>query len=233
MGANTGQLKKANSDAQALADAIQKRFNVPVSNTCVLENVTREDFFSALKRLQELALKSDTDKVYLYFSGHGAQVEDKNNDEGCYDEAFVIFPDVGKIPFFVRDDSFVKQVNKIDANMIIIIDSCFAGGMLRGTRNCSDMKSKLYDKTVNLPPERGCPSSEIKRLKGTVYMASGEYQLAWEDANGGVFTTSLIDNMRKFPQATLDEIFDITAEQVAEQTKKINCARLQKPQRQH
>jgi len=244
MGANTGKLEKTNSDAQALANALQKRFNVPISNICVLKNVKRYEFNNALENLQKFVRKQD--KVFIYFSGHGAQVKDNNNDEAiqvkkdndeiCYDEALVIFPDIGKKPFFVTDDSFVEQINNINANMTTIIDSCFSGGMLRGTKNCLDMKSKYWftDDKADILPKKDCPSSDVKKLKGTVYMASKEYQLAWEyPTKGGIFTTSLIENMQIYPQAELNEICDITAEQVSRKTRQRGCEQLQEPQGQH
>ena len=245
MGANVGELKKANTDAQAFADAIQKRFNIPSPNKCVLKNVTRGDFKSALKRLQKLVRKPD--QVFIYFSGHGTQVPDNNNDEGCYDEAFVIFSDIGSKPYRIRDDFLVAQVNKIGSNRITtIIDTCFSGGMLRGSHNCLDMKSKLWfadDDESDILPKNDCPSTDIKLLKGTVYTASEvlkgtvytaskEYQLAWEFDKGGVFTTFFIENMRKNSKTKLKKIFDMTAKQVSRKTGQRDCEQLQEPQRQ-
>jgi len=234
MGANVGELKKANTDAQAFADAIQKRFNIPFPNKCVLKNVTRVDFKNALKRLQKLVRKPD--QVFIYFSGHGTQVPDNDDDEGCYDEAFVIFSDIGSKPFMIKDDFLVAQVNKIGSNRITtIIDTCFSGGMLRGSHNCLDMKSKLWfadDDESDILPKKDCQSTDIKRLKGTVYTASKEYQLAWEFDKGGVFTTFFIENMRKNPNAELNKIFDMTAKQVSRKTGQRDCEQLQEPQRQ-
>ncbi|EDN71378.1 conserved hypothetical protein [Beggiatoa sp. PS] len=240
MGANTGKLEKTNSDAQALANALQKRFNVPISNICVLKNVKRYEFNNALENLQKLVRKSD--KVFLYFSGHGDQVKDKNYDEddnrqtSCYDEALVIFHDIFKEADSISDDLFVGQVNKIsDKGAIVttILDSCFSGGMLRGTKNYLDMKSKLWftDNEADTPEKKDCPSSNIKKLKGTVYMASKENQQSWEYPNGGIFTTTLVDNMRKYPYGELNEIFDITAEQVSRETKQRGEGKWQEPQR--
>ncbi|RKZ85940.1 MAG: hypothetical protein DRR16_10910 [Candidatus Parabeggiatoa sp. nov. 3] len=69
MGANTGHLKKANDDAQSFADAIQKRFQVPSSQKCVLTDITFSDFRWNLKKLLPLVRVQDT--VFIYFSGHG------------------------------------------------------------------------------------------------------------------------------------------------------------------
>jgi hypothetical protein len=239
MGANIGEIQKANSDALALAGALQKRFRVPDSNTCVLENVTRGDFKRALEHLQKLVRKQD--RVFIYFSGHGTKTLDDNNDENnnltdCYDEAFVIFDNkISRKPDFITDDHFVKQVNKINTNHIItVIDSCFSGGMLRGTQNCLDMKSKLWfmDDKSDALPGKDCPSTNIKRLQGTAYMASKEYQLAWEFDKGGVFTTFFIENMQNNPNAELNKIFDRTAKQVSRKTNQGDCEQLQEPQRQ-
>lgn len=237
MGANIGELKKANSDAEAFADAIEKRFKIPSSNSCVLPDVTRSEFENALEYLK---LVREQDQVFIYFSGHGAKRLDNSNDEnngqtGCYDEALVIFDNsFNRGADFMTDDDFVKRINEIGTNHITtVIDSCFSGGMLRGTPNCSDMKSKLWfgDDEPDVLSNMDCPSSDMKELEGTVYMASKEDQLAWEFDKGGVFTTFFIENMQKKPNAELNKIFDITAKHVSKITGQRNCDKLQEPQR--
>ncbi len=69
MGANTGNLKKANDDAQSFADAIQDRFQVPSSQKCVRTDVTSLGILLDFKKLQHLVQVQDT--VFIYFSGHG------------------------------------------------------------------------------------------------------------------------------------------------------------------
>jgi len=133
MGANTGEgsykLMKANDDAQSFADSIAKKFKVDDHNKCVIKDVKQRQFKHNLERLQTLSRPQDT--VFIYFSGHGTKLPDDNNDEGCYDEAFVVHSDFGTEIHKVRDDFFVAQVNKIlTDNIITTVDTCFAGGII-------------------------------------------------------------------------------------------------------
>ncbi len=230
MGANTGKLKRANHDAQAFANAMQKRFKVPSSLMCVLKNIKFWDFKKALKRLQKRVKKKD--KVLIYFSGHGKTLKDiKNKDEkDCLDEAFVLYRSPA-----LRDDDFVSLVNKIKTNKIItFIDSCFASGMLRGKKRCSkgiQIKFQLNPKTVDTLPNRSCPGSRLrKKLKGKLYAAAKENQLAWEyPKKGGIFTYTFLKHLKAAPSASLDNIFRRTAKQVARQTRGTCCQ--QQPQK--
>lgn len=232
-GANTGELTKANSDAQAFAYAIQNRFNIDTDNLCVIPDVGKLQFKQALTKLQELVKPQD--KVFIYFSGHGTNKTDHDNDEiDCSDdEAFVTNSNI-----LLTDDDFVSLVNAINTDDIItFIDSCFASGMLRGEENCS-AKSKFWlwpnlKNTEDKLPSKYCPTSKLisksKLLKGTIYAATKENQLAWEYPQGSIFTSVFLENMRLDENASLDEIFDTTAKEVREKTKNTACK--QEPQK--
>jgi len=230
MGANTGVLQKANHDAQSFADAISEHFEINKRYVCVLKNVKRWQFKNALKRLQKLVRTQD--KVFIYFSGHGTTMKDHDPDEtDCLDEAFVTYSEP-----FVRDDEFVAWVNALKTNHVItFIDSCFASGMLRGEKGCpKGAKSKFWpwsnpkDEEEKLP-SRFCPPKKFKTLKGTLYAAAKEHQLAWEYLQGSIFTNTFLRNLKLYPNTNLDKLFDITAKQVIEKTKDSACK--QEPQR--
>lgn len=199
MGANTGDLKMANHDAESFAEAIQERFGVPDSHVCRIEDVQRWEFEEALDKLKKLVREED--KVFLFFSGHGSKKQDLNNDEGpqknCYDEAFVILMDGGQRTDTVTDDNFVDWVENIQTDQIItVIDTCFASGMLRGEKLCQKAKSKFIRRNENEYLEsKDCKPSSLKKLKGVLYAASKEHQNAWEIRDGGIFTTTFVKNI--------------------------------------
>jgi vancomycin resistance protein YoaR len=240
MGANTGDLKMANHDAQSFAKAMQKYYDVPESYMCVLENkdVKKRFFKKALKRLAKLARKPD--KVFIYFSGHGTTLpdEDKDEEDCSLDEALVMYSKP-----FLRDDDFVEMVNTLKTDDIVtFIDTCFASGMLRGEQSCTTRaKTKFWvnPETVNILPSRSCSAKKSKELKGILYAAAKERQLAWEyPEKGGFFTYIFLESMEKYmkerSKATLDDealdkIFGQTAEEVAKQTKNTACQ--QEPRR--
>lgn len=228
MGANTGHLKKANDDAKAFAEAMLERF--PLAIHCVIPNVTFSDFKAALECLQQVRKQ---DKVFIYFSGHGTTQADEDQDEtNCLDEVFVTHP--SHTPG-VTDDKFVKWVNRINTDHIItVIDTCFASGMLRGEKGCPKQAKPKYwfnAKTSNDLPSRVCRLQKpLKQLKGILYAASEEDKNAWEYPNkGGIFTSIFLENMKKYPDDNLDQIFDKTQKQVKNKTKNTACQ--QRPQR--
>ncbi|MDM8568083.1 caspase family protein [Thiotrichales bacterium HSG1] len=241
MGANTidengNRLLKANDDAQKFADTIAQVLKLEEHNKCIIKDVKQEQFKRNLEKLQILAQPRDT--VFIYFSGHGTKLPDSNEDEVyddkyCYDEAFVVNNNFGTGIHKVRDDFFVKQVNKIPTNNIITtVDFCFSGGVLRGTKNCLNVKSKNWSFSHNKEEpifKSNCPVSDMKKLKGKVYMASKENEIAWEFDNGGIFTTFFVKNIRIYKK--FDKAFEITAKQVRDITSLRGCDQLQQPQR--
>jgi hypothetical protein len=212
MGANTKGLKMSNFDAQSFAKGIQKRFRIPSSNICVLKNVKRWEFKYILQRLAKLAHQQD--QVFIYFSGHGAKLVDHSGDErDCYDEAFVTVNYSGKGIEFLSDDAFIYLVNKLKTNKIItVIDTCFAGGLLRGA--CQYTKSKFLKSTKQ--KHKVCRvKRKLKPLKGILYAAAKEDQVAWELPGGGLFTSTFLKYMKKYPYFSLRNIYKLTKKEAA------------------
>lgn len=234
----TNDLTLANEDAQRWATAMQTHFEVPKPHyVCVLENVTQGQFIEALRRLQKLVRQ--TDKVFIYFSGHGTYLEDKEKRErDCHDEAFVTYYKRDPAAESIRDDTFVKEVNKIGTNQIItFLDTCFASS-LRRSKKCSVINKLLTNRKAGQGflsySFRGVECSgtgkHLHELKGILYAASKEKQLAFEiPKKGGYFTITFIDMLEKYSHKTLDEIFNLTARKVATETKGTYC--VQQPQR--
>ncbi|OGF61495.1 MAG: hypothetical protein A2Y62_12315 [Candidatus Fischerbacteria bacterium RBG_13_37_8] len=77
------------------------------------------------------------DLILFYFSGHGTQANDLNNDESDgLDEALVpwdtIGPD-GKLSRLLIDDDLGKWISELrDRQVIVIIDSCHSGTATKG-----------------------------------------------------------------------------------------------------
>jgi hypothetical protein len=80
------------------------------------------------------------DRVLFYFSGHGSQVPDENNDEtDQFDEVLLLYdaalsevhgrPTLGGV---LHDDNFGRMLAKIKSrNMLIILDACHSGSATR------------------------------------------------------------------------------------------------------
>ena len=73
---------------------------------------------------------SDKDRVFFYFSGHGTQVPDKNNEEADgLDEAMVLHDIDGKsYNGLYVDDDFGAALKLIPSkNMVVMVDACHSG----------------------------------------------------------------------------------------------------------
>jgi hypothetical protein len=253
--AKTDQLELANQDAENFAKVMRKYFTPAV--VCLLPNVRYDGFKTALRRLAELVRAED--KVFIYFSGHGMTEANDYCKEGgdhtycketdCVDEGLVTFSQRAGEVKRVRDKEFVDLVNgiKTDRPVTILLDTCFAGGMVRGEKNAEtgfqDAKPKNFVKEGGQAhlPSRKCPMGvNFKSLeKSILYAASQEGQLAWEyKGQGGIFTHIFLQKLEelktqaKVPldEKFLDEVFQITKAEVASITKK-NLNYYQEPQR--
>lgn len=232
MGANTGDLKKTNHDAENFVNVIKQRFNVPDSNVCLIKNVKSWQFESALEKLATIV--DANDQVFLYFSGHGTVFPDNADDElNCVDEALIPFDFAGTRDQTISDDQFVHLINNINtSNIISVIDSCFSGGMFRGDKICQNAKSKfwLMDYIKNwFLPNKTCQVKSFKKIKGVLYAAAKESQTAWEISEGGLFTVRFLKNIQTYSNKTLDSIFKITADEIKLESDK--CDIRQEPQR--
>ena len=210
----------SNFDAESFAKGIQKRFGIPSPNICLLKNVKRWEFKHVLQRLATLVHQQD--QVFIYFSGHGAKLVDHSGDEkDCYDEAFVTVHYSGKGIEFLSDDAFVYLVNKLKTKKILtVIDTCFASGLLRGT--CQHTKSKFLKGTKQ--KHKVCRvTRKLKPLKGVLYAAAKEDQVAWELRDGGLFTSIFVKYMKKYPYFSLRNIYKLTKKEVTTVIYKNGC----------
>ena len=117
-----------------------------------MEHVCRKLGFSQVERLEgknatrrgilrkidaTFARATGNDRVLIYFSGHGTQVPDNNDDEeDGLDEAWIPY-DIqitdGKPSNFIRDDEIGARVQKCAAKRIyFFIDACNSGTATKG-----------------------------------------------------------------------------------------------------
>lgn len=251
--AKTDQLELANHDAENFAQVMREYF-APAVVVCLLKNVDFTEFESALTRLYELTQAKD--KVFIYFSGHGMTKENKWCEEGreckeidCLNEGLVMFYQDASQVKQVFDHDFVRLVNQIktDRPITIFLDTCFAGGMVRGEKNAEtwfqDAKPKNFVKDGDMAhlPSRQCPLGRnfTQLEKSILYAASQEGQLAWEyKGQGGIFTHIFLQKLvelktpalNSLDDQFLDEVFEATANEVSTITSK-NLNYHQTPQR--
>ncbi|HID99781.1 MAG TPA: caspase family protein [Thiotrichaceae bacterium] len=225
-GAETGKLKKANQDARQFKQAMQNRFQVPDNQVCLLENVYRAEFEQALRDLKRW-VKPD-DLVIIFFSGHGSFIDDDNGDEADKYDDVLVTVDVKDIEWpakkeVVVDDDLVKIVNALPTKRIVtFLDTCFSGGMYMGPQHEARSKPQtkflikgalgilntwLFDAESTQKKRRVV---DFAHLKGVIFAAAQENQHAWEDIEGGVFTTTFLKRLKRTPRQNLERLFNET-----------------------
>ena len=168
---------------------------------------TRENLIKGLKWLRSELGPSG--RLFLYFSGHGTQVEDKNGDEfdGC-DEALV--PVDRKL--LIDDEISSLLENLPEVEKIIIIDSCYSGTITRGVyswNNNSNIKfynrGTVCNEAVNRRSVRDTKKLEAlfeergKMKKTIILTATAQNEIAYgdltESGKGSLFTQALYDTI--------------------------------------
>ena len=233
-GANTGELLMTNQDAQQFTAAMRNRYHVPNEQICLLTNVYRAEWETALTDLKRWLKPKD--RVIMFFSGHGSYVKDeKNGDETTdgLDEVLVTL-DVNDLVMprrqdVIIDDRLTQLVNTLPTqNILTFIDACYSSGMYMGVSNLA--REKFFAKGELAPFPRPLvvatapTTGALTHLNGVLFAAAPEHQPAWEDRAGGIFTTSFLQELRRYPRANLKQIFDYTAAQMR------NSNRSQEPQ---
>lgn len=190
-GANVGKLSMTDEDVQAFTETMAKRYKVPQAAQCVLEDVYKQELEQALIDLA--ALVQPDDVVFAYFSGHGAQIDDDNRDEGSkdsVDEVLVTMdatdPEYPDSPNVIRDDRFVQLVNALPTSKVVtILDSCYSGGMDKAASDklLAHATIKQYPmlSSLGLPPSyKQQDRNGFHQLKGVLLTAAGEHEFARE-----------------------------------------------------
>jgi hypothetical protein len=141
------------------------------------------------------------DMIVFHYSGHGTQVKDKSGDEtDGYDEALYLYDGV------LIDDEINEVLQKIPegVTVLILMDSCFSGGITRSKKGnpCIEKKSRFVrtEKKIYRKRRKSIARGNGEGLKWIVISGCGENQTS-ADANfngqwAGAFTT--------YAMATLD-----------------------------
>lgn len=214
--ANVGKLKLTHRDAQRFTHAMQARYQLPHENICRLDNVYRTEFEQALSDLARIVNHSD--RVIIFFSGHGSYVRDDNDDENDQLDDVLVPLDVNdlempKIQHVIVDDQLVQLVNALPTpNVLTFIDACYAGGMYMGATKQPRLKffAKGEVGTLSSPLKvsSGKRLGGLASLQGVIFAAAPEDQQAWEDPHqGGVFTSCWLQELQHNPTANLLQLF--------------------------
>jgi hypothetical protein len=150
-------------------------------------------------------LEDEDTLVMISFSGHGMYAPDKDGDEDDpYDEFIVPYDiDIGEEAWLpdtaISDDEFARWLGELESRQIVVfIDSCFAGGMVSSTTSLSTKSFSWQPAAQFEATAEEWHDSFLQDIEGTgkvVLAATTEEQASWEFGalRNGVFTYYLVE----------------------------------------
>lgn len=153
------------------------------------------------------------DRVFIYYSGHGSQLPDDNDDEkDGLDETLSPIDTTKEGGNQITDDEFGAILAQMsDRELTVIIDSCHSGTISRGV--AEDTAGTSSDQARTFIPElstrsAGPTKDQIKAHRGEasflqssdklrIWSAASANQFSWDTLNGGVFTRNFINGVGK------------------------------------
>lgn len=149
--------------------------------------------------------------VVIFFSGHGMYAPDDDGDEADEYDEFIAPYDIDCDPCYpavetpvwlpetaIRDDEFDEWLDELESNrIVVIVDSCFSGGMAAGAAASDRGLLSKADPGTDVADLRAGDgfTQDVNSTGRVVLMASAEDQGSWEfnTLEHGVFTYYLIE----------------------------------------
>jgi len=138
----------------------------------------------------------------FYYSGHGIQVIDKNDDEkDKKDEATALYDLVLDKNDFIKggvllDDELAYILSNIKSKKILIFDKCHSGSSHRGDKPYIKSIGGEYQLSTEFLNEIGKNIKHKKSLKNfVIFSATKDDEDAEDSPLGGLFTNSFIDGI--------------------------------------
>jgi len=211
-----------------MARQIASRMGFETQHTRVLRD--QEASVQALR--QELKQLSEQvhpdDRVFIYFSGHGSNTEDKNNDESDGLDETLELHDGSFI-----DDELGEWLAKLKSqNVVVLIDACHSGtatkslgpnryGMVQGRVKARNLK-QASRQTTAVRKDLIIEEVEGQTSQYVAIGAAQDNQYALATAEGSVFTKAMLDSLeevrRSQTEVSLKALFDRTTSKVANVT---------------
>lgn len=147
------------------------------------------------------------DRVLVYFSGHGAHVQDDNGDEGDGRDEILVLHDTrvegGGLRNFLRDDEFGDLLNGIGAgNVLVLIDACHSGTATKSIRLVGEAGESKYFPNPALPFQGGGDPAVMDknivargRASHVLLSAAADSELAQATSKGSAFTLGVSETV--------------------------------------
>ena len=182
-----------------LATELAQAFGVPAQNIVQLseQQVTREGLKDALANLNQSIVPGD--KLYIYFSGHGARFFSKATGQ-CTES--LVMQDM----HVVTNAEFATMIKPLSAKTdktVVMLDSCHSGGVAQAASSRS--ASLALDRRPKYSPEASSPQCSLavndrgfSKLRGAdlsttdnnlvILAAARNNEVAWDTSKGGALT---------------------------------------------
>jgi hypothetical protein len=182
-----------------LAGELARRFGVPPQNIVELseQQVTRDGLRQALANMNQVIMPGD--KLYVYFSGHGARFLSKSTGQ-CTES--IVMQDMR----VVTNTEFASMIRPLSAKTdktIVMLDSCHSGGVARAasarstpvpadgrpkfSREASSPECALAVNLGSFSQARGIDLNTTDNNL-VILAAARPNEVAWDTSRGGALT---------------------------------------------
>jgi hypothetical protein len=180
-----------------IANELARRFGVPAQNIVELseQQVTREGLKQSLADMNQAIMPGD--KLYVYFSGHGARFFNKSTGQ-CTES--IVMQDM----HVVTNAEFANMLRPLSAKTdktIVMLDSCHSGGVAQaaGARDLAPGLRAKFLPEASSPQcslavnDRGFSQTRGVELDTTdnnlaILAAARNNEVAWDTSKGGALT---------------------------------------------
>ena len=189
------KLRTAPGDAAAVARLLESRFGfettLPLGDgrslSLVLRDVGRREVFGALAQLRRRL--GENDSLVVFYAGHGDR---PTRASQAYWLPVDAEPD--DHANWISADDIASEIGLMNAlHVLIVADSCFSGGLLRGTDGGPPAASR---------EERARYVEEMTRRRSRHLMSSGANEPVLDEGGGGhsVFARAFLAGLEAIPE---------------------------------
>jgi hypothetical protein len=182
-----------------LANELAQRFGVPAQNIVELseQQVTRDGLKQALAGMNQIIMPGD--KLYVYFSGHGARYFSKATNQ-CTES--IVMQDM-RVVTNAEFAAMLKPLSAKTDKTIVMLDSCHSGGVAQaaGSRGVAALRNQR----AKYSAEASSPQCSLAVNLGSFSQARGvdlsttdnnlvilaaarNNEVAWDTSKGGALT---------------------------------------------
>lgn len=169
------------------------------------------------KAFKDWLIKSTSadDRVFIYYSGHGGRLKDRNNDENDGQDEYITAYDLGETARkggYILDDDLSDWLKDIKSqHKIVMLDSCHSGTATRGIipsgqqmgDNVIFSKQHFFGKAPSFARmSKGANSGFLDGHKNLITLAAAhDFEAAQASKKGSLFTLGFYQALSKSAQS--------------------------------